>query len=204
MAQNKPSKVQLKVRIEQAARAKLEKLCQESGMTLSKQVERLILAASVLFTLLLSSACGSPYHERVELPAYLDTSALDANHVARVEAAAAEWYVATGGGVDLLSGDGERVLVTMADLSWRNDIGITLHYGDRIEIELDDTHATRDPELLRGVVMHEIGHALGLPHAEDGIMYKWSQDKPTCIDANALRLVCETYRCGANARSTCE
>ena len=204
MAQKKPTKVQLKVRIEQAARAKLEKLCQESGMTLSKQVERLILAASMLFTLLLSAACGSPYHERVELPAYLDTSTLDAKHVARVEAAAAEWYMATDGGVDLLVGDGDRVPVTMADLSQMNDAGVTIHHNDRIEIELDDTHATGDPVRLRGIVMHEIGHALGLPHAADGIMYKWSQDKPTCIDADALRLVCEVYRCGPNARSTCD
>ena len=191
-----------------ADRSALERLgdwlgrrCWDTRPRLSPAELRLLERVIAALACCLLMACGPV--ERIELPAHLDTSSLDAEREAAVLSAAAEWLEATGGAVDLMGADGDAVPVTIADLSSLAPAGMgvdgmTEKRADGVIIELDVALAL---DSIREVAMHEIGHALGLPHGP-GLMAPLL-GRPACVDAESLRLVCEVYACGPGAHATC-
>ena len=191
-----------------ADRSALERLgdwlgrrCWGDRIRLSGQEQVLLHRVIAALACCLLMACGPV--DRIELPAHLDTNSLDADREAAVLSAAAEWLKATGGAVDLLGADGEAVPVTVADLSRWDGAGVSIDGMTEkrvggVAIMLDVAVAT---ENVREVAMHEIGHALGLPHGP-GLMAPLL-GRPACVDAESLRLVCEVYACGPGAHATC-
>lgn len=148
--------------------------------------------------LLVLAMAGCSEAPRVELPAHLDTHTLSAESESIVLRAADEWYIATGGSVDLTSGAGRAIPVVVGALP-ENKVGYTdLQSGD-FEITLDDQD--RSPAKQLKIAMHEIGHALGLPHLSQGLMKP--RDGTPCIDSGALEVVCMAYGCGHAAHPTC-
>lgn len=152
-------------------------------------------------------ACSGERRYSVEMPAHLDLSALDSEHAARMLAAADLWYVATDGGVDLTgSGNGYAMPVTMAAIGGGR-IGETHNRpldATYMFILLDDKGGTEPADLQAWSAAHELGHALGLQHADTGLMVPVAQHRAPCVDTAALALVCAEYACGPNAHATCD
>lgn len=53
------------------------------------------------------------------------------------------------------------------------------------------------------VTLHEVGHALGLPHTETGIMAETGLDQPPCLELQAVALLCDRIGCPSGFEATC-
>ncbi len=88
-----------------------------------------------------------------------------------------EVYKLKGGGWKILDGslmerpmDGNGVMI----LAWVNEIG-----GDTIYIMKDRVKG----DMMKGVIMHEIGHLMGLTHKEGGLMNRlYESGMYGCVD----------------------
>ncbi len=153
------------------------------------------------------AACGPM--DRVELPAHLDVSALRDPLLAQdFKDAAILWYAVTDGGVDLLSGEGPAIKVTTQKGLFPAHDMETIKTHDSIRIVVDSKILERynEPNTMYktyAVATHEIGHVLGLKHTTTGIMQPNTDLNPSCIDAAAVREVCESYPCGPHPLSNC-
>lgn len=73
-------------------------------------------------------------------------------------------------------------------------------YG-RIVVTTECIRGLTSPE-FRSVVMHELGHLLGLHDGDGRIMS--DEMSPDCVDRESLELLCGILECGPNAHPTCE
>jgi hypothetical protein len=158
-----------------------------------------VVSILVLAACFLSQGCAAaPNTEaRIELPAHVDVSPLSESAAASVLYAADQWYIATDGGVDLASNQGRSIEITIGHVKPGFD-GFTQRAGGEYHILADFSEAESD----RQIMVHEIGHVLGLPHKNGTLM--GSTSPLSCIDAHSLAQVCERYACGPNAHPTCE
>lgn len=149
----------------------------------------------------------------VTMPAHLDTTRVS-NQLSKndIYDAAVEWFVATDGGVDLLSGDGQSVIVTLIPLSKDGYDGMEWQADGHFHFGLDETiHGTEGAyqyythDQAKTVAIHEIGHVLGMIHSTYGVMQSCSTCSGlSCVDSEVLALVCSHYKCGPNAHTTCK
>lgn len=144
---------------------------------------------------------------RVPLPAYLDTSGItNLSFRNNIYGAALEWFNATDGGVDLLSGDGQSIIVLFEPLSKNGWDGLQWQADGHFYFAIDQLANAHNytSDQIKAVAIHEIGHVLGLGHSTTGIMQPCATCfGRACVDAEALALVCVNYTCGIAAHSTC-
>jgi hypothetical protein len=72
------------------------------------------------------------------------------------------------------------------------------------EITIDVADIERAGASVKSVAMHEIGHALGLEHADVGLMRPASNCRQDCIDAATLAQFCDVRGCPAGVVDTCD
>jgi hypothetical protein len=148
-----------------------------------------VLVALLAITL---SACGSLD------PVRIDASFTEAEAEA-VTAAVDAWCVATDGGVCpgviVARRDGDAISFRPGALPG-SEAGREM--GGQIMIDVEQLARAGDANALTVVAMHELGHALGLPHTPDGLMRKDVTNVPACVDNRALRIVCVEHGCGPN------
>lgn len=80
---------------------------------------------------------------------------------------------------------------------------LVLLNGGVIGVRAEDT-GTPAAELIQAVVMHELGHVLGLGHLETGLMYRNNEHGTSpCVDAVTLAAFCQLRGCSSEAAPTC-
>lgn len=145
-------------------------------------------------------ACGG--HGPVQID-----SAFTTTEASAIVGAIDEWCDATDGGVCLEAiiahRDGDAISLRPGDLPG-GEAGREM--GRQIMVDVDQLARAFEGDsvsfayAVKVVAMHEIGHALGLPHAPDGLMQEDVTNAPACIDARTLRAVCLAHDCGPNAK----
>jgi hypothetical protein len=158
-----------------------------------------VLAFAVVFALTLP-ACGGALE-----PVRVDES-FSAEEAAAVIAAVDEWCEATDGGVCpgaiIARRDGDAISLRPGVLAGR-EAGREQLQQIMLDVEqLAEVHADADAfaHAVKVVAMHEIGHALGLPHASTGLMREDVSNEPACVDERTLAAVCLEYECGPNTK----
>lgn len=172
---------------------------------------------ALLALLLLASACTAvpekttvPLHGQVALD-----SAFSPEETEQVLAAAEQWRLATGlVAIDFVVTDSPEssayAIVRRSGLdSYR---GFTEQKSDSVLIEVWPADVYNSPGYETGtpdfgsveyVLLHELGHAFGLPHQQQGLMLPGGLADaagnrlpyPACIDAYTLDRFCELYTC---------
>jgi predicted Zn-dependent protease len=159
-------------------------------------------------------ACAQPYEAAlIELPPSLALSIrvqADSVDVAAVVEAAEEWQEATGGYVKahveiVDSNDGTGVYMNTQTSSPKS-LGNTTCVGCYPAVMLlNPPLIASRKDSTAGIIMHELGHVMGLDHAAHGLMYPTDSvtNWAPCIDADTLAAFCATHECPASAHSTC-
>src|SRR6478735_6716380 len=120
---------------------------------------------------LITIGCANPPNtttRALELPAHIDTAALTDGQSNVAYYAANEWLEATGGTVDLTTGAGAPVPIVNRYIDPKHN-GFTHRDGEAFDMWVDFDSTTDDMRSV-GVVMHELGHVLGLPHVDGTLM----------------------------------
>lgn len=127
--------------------------------------------------------------------------------------AADQWRTATGGVVDLtpsISDDGAIRLYPADGAIDDKTMGQTDSNGSIADIRINmlvvrayagQKHHS-EVEWFHDTVMHELGHALGLPHLSSGLMVAEGYGGG-CVDQVTLDVFCRKYSCPATAAPTC-
>jgi hypothetical protein len=156
----------------------------------------------VLVLALALPACGGALEPVRVDPAFTATEA------EAVLAAVDAWCTATDGGVcpgaTIARRDGSAISLRPGVLagreSGREQLGqIMVDVAQLADEHADDALALANA--IKVVAMHEIGHALGLPHASEGLMQRDVTDLPACVDGRTLRAVCLEYDCGPKPKA---
>jgi hypothetical protein len=177
-------------------------------------------ALVVAIAVLMAVGCGAPAQEPEAAPvAPLDAELrisveFTAAERQEIDAAIAEWYVATGGSVrfGLVPSPGaEPWGIERRDAPACGEIetwmGCTRALERRVDLNVWGIYPVDEPAfdlvgwgVLRRVTLHELGHALGL---EDGASPLMRRGGEPCIDSETLTVACELRGC-AEMRPTCE
>lgn len=130
--------------------------------------------------LLALAGCGASPPEEKEIVWQLRPGAWDLGPAA--ESAAAQWAQATGipHRVEYARSDDPRRLrrIVRDSLEEEGRLAETEWYKVTVEADWSAENAATEALLL-----HEMGHVMGLPHADAGVMCWAVQGMPSCIDA---------------------
>lgn len=172
-------------------------------------MSRLLALLTLLF---LASACTAtvPLHGEVALD-----SRFSPEESEQILAAAEQWRQATGMvSLDFVVTDtperSDYAIVRRSGLDQHR--GLTTQSSSSVLIEVwpadiygsvDYRNGVPDSGSVEEVVLHELGHAFGLPHQRQGLMLPGGEKdaegnllpSPACIDAFTLDRFCDLYSC---------
>lgn len=155
------------------------------------------IAGTFLLALWLLTGCSAPVDSESEPGIAFGTTFActpELEQDTEVRAAFDEWASATGGSAWFeLSPTGDWVLAWAPFAS-----GMGRLMRNRRRIELNSTSEWPE-DWKRRLVLHELGHAMGLEHGDGSLMEEHVGD---CIDEQTLAVLCETREC-ADRRPTC-
>jgi hypothetical protein len=177
------------------------------------------LRLALMAALFLAGCAGTPQRQ-VPMPTRVEPHGLTDDQTLALYQATDDWYVATGGRVDLTNYAGDPLPVsdelrdpeypTMIDgkeVQETTDGETIAEVGrTRIIINAPAIAACKNPhDQFRFVFEHELGHALGLGHEPGTLMEPVRQHAGACVDAESLAKVCANYGgCYAGSHPTCE
>ncbi len=162
-----------------------------------------------LILAVLLSVASAGCAERAEMGP-TDTVGISTNFSAeeteQILAASDEWKLATNGAISLDMRIGlEAVQHSIVAARYLGGLsGKTLKPTDgraNVTIQL---LGGLPSAVLKQVTMHELGHALGLDHAEEGIMRERFNDDQPCLTEEDARKMCDVIGCPNGWRGTCE
>jgi hypothetical protein len=166
---------------------------------------RFIAILIALFTIVGCAEAPDPYiNGNIRI-----SSQFTSEQIELVLAGMADWHEATDGAVNLypqMRDDREGVVISIrpGDLP-ANHAGDTQLNQIMIDVDfIKEVQGDKFNEAMQTVVEHEIGHAMGIDfHTKSGLMSRYTENVPPCIDSITLKVFCDMWDCGKNAHPTC-
>lgn len=104
-----------------------------------------------------------------------------------------DWRITSGGAVQVVEDPSGDVSIVPDE---------RVAFGMYVDDRLIRVNPTLPDDVFRSVMLHELGHAFGLPQLPVGIMAGYPEGFINCIDETALRTLCSAYHC-TQPKATC-